>query len=171
MSYFNSRNRMNWLVILLLVINIGSLSALWLSRSDGKKPPRHHKADGEGFLAKKLELNEEQIKEVKKLREAHFQEMDALQRAAGMARRNMFEEIKAIKPDSILIVKYAAQIGNTVGAREELTSKHFLDIKAILTEKQLDQFNQVVGQLLPPPPHGRGRRGERPPPHPPGPRP
>ena len=164
MSFFKKWSRINWLVAVLLVINIASITALWMRGKGSKGPNKHMRPDGGGFLAKQLNLNDEQKKQVEKLRAEHFQEVRALQRASGEVRRKMFKEIEQIKPDSILIVKYAAEIGSTVAEIETRTSQHFLDIKSILTEKQLVQFHRIVEQLMPhpgPPPQG-GRHGPGP---------
>lgn len=175
MSYFNTRRRMNALVVVLLVINIFSISALWLAKKSNKPGPPKGPEKGELFLKKALDLSSEQFETIKVLRTDHFEEMQALRRANRENRRNMFEQIKAVKPDSILLVKYAAQIGSVQAALEELTTNHFLDIKKELNPEQTLKFNQTLERLLPPPPGmpggplrggpgGRDRPGRRPPP-------
>ncbi len=166
MSFFNTRNRMNWLVMALIAIKILSISALWVSQSKKQGPPAHQGKNGIVFLKKELDLNPEQVSQISALRADHFKEIEALHKAAREKRRAMFKEINSSQPDSILLVRYAAEIGSSQAAIEETTIIHFLHIKSILTEKQLNQFQQVVDKLLPPPggPPGHGRHGGPPPP-------
>lgn len=162
MSYFNTRRRMNALVVVLLVINVFSITALWLAKQ-GSKPGPPGPKEGEMFLREALQLSDAQVEQLKVLREDHFREMHALRRANEKNRRNMFDEVKAVKPDSVLLVKYAAQIGSAQAAIEELTVSHFLAIKAMLSPEQVFEFNQTLERLLPPPPPPPGP-GRRPPP-------
>lgn len=163
---------MNALVGVLLVINVFSISALWLAKRDNKLGPPKGPQKGELFLKEALNLSSEQFEKIKVLRTNHFEEMEALRRASDENRRNMFAEIKAVKPDTLLLVKYAAQIGSAQAAIEELTIHHFLNIKSVLDPGQVTEFNRTLEGLLPPPqgpprggpPGGPGRPGRRPPP-------
>jgi Spy/CpxP family protein refolding chaperone len=165
MSYFNTKKRLNTLVVVLLVVNVFSITALWLSnREDRHGPPDRPPANAEKFLQEALDLTSDQMEVIKTLREEHFREMQALVRANEESRIKMFEEVKAIKPDTVLLVKYAGQIGSTRAAIEELTTKHFLAIKSELRPDQVSRFNQTIEKLIPGPRGpGRGRPGGPPP--------
>ncbi len=166
MSYFNTARRMNALVVVLLVVNIISISALWLAKNEKRSGPPLRPKNGELFLKEALGLSPSQLEEIKLLRENHFQEMQALRKASDGSRRKMFEEIKAVKPDSLLLVKYAEQIGSAQAAIEKQTIHHFIDIKSVLEPEQLVKFNRTLERLLPPPPPPPGGpdRPERKPP-------
>ena len=181
MSYFN-RNK-GWAIafLLLIFLNIATLTALWLMK-DGKPLPflkdKDPKSGVVDFLVKELGFDSLQKQKLIALRDEHQQKVMALRKMNREAKDAFFDLLqKSDLPDSAIEngAKNAAHFDQEL---DVLTFRHFRDIRNLCNEEQKKKFENIIRQVLrmigppqggrpqdPPPPRGEGERPDRPPPH------
>lgn len=140
------------IIFILLVINIGTITFMWINRPPHHFPPHRELGD---FLMKELDFSLEQRKQFDKLRDEHR----AL--AAPWRRRNveLHEEFYAMvshEPvDSILINQLSDSIADVQKKIEVSMFYHFQKVRTLCNKEQEEKFNEVIRgaiKLISPPP-------------------
>ena len=123
-----------WIIFLLVILNISTISMLWLNqnrRSDAPPPLRAPKHDQRtlGFLQKELDLTDAQILLYDQLRQAHKQQTRGLINDIRRLKQEMMDEIFNDEPDTTKAMELADLIGEKQAEVERITFNHFLDLK------------------------------------------
>ena len=180
MSYFN-RNK-GWAIafLLLIFLNIATLTALWLMK-DGRPLPFLKEKDPKSgvvdFLVKELGFDSLQKQKLIILRDAHQQKVMGLRKMNREAKDAFFDLLqRSDLPDSVIEngAKNAARFDQEL---DVLTFQHFREIRNLCTQEQKKKFENVIREVLkmigtpqggrpqgPPPPRREGERPDGPPP-------
>ena len=168
------RNRgLVWLVVALIILNIGSMGFLWYRESN--KPPRptaspRQLADPGEFIEKELNLTEAQSKAFTELRLKHQGDMRKIQDDIFQLSKDLVEELFKPSPDSNTIVSISEDIGRKQADFEKLMFFHFNKLKEICEPEQREKLRQmlfeIIGSIRSAPPGGRGEPPEGMPPRP-----
>ncbi len=180
MSYFN-RNK-GWAIafLLLIFLNIATLTALWLMK-DGRPLPflkdKDPKSGVVDFLVKELGFDSLQKQKLISLRDAHQQKVKELRKNNREAKDAFFALLqRSDLPDSVVAngAKEAARYDQEL---DVLTFQHFREIRNLCNEEQKKKFENVIREVLkmigppqggrpqgPPPPGPGGERPDGPPP-------
>ena len=144
------------LLIILLIVNIGTLSYLWLGKPGMNERGGPHRPDVFSFLCKELQFTEQQQKQYADLRNEHHQLMESIQRKATQFRERFFDLIHTSPIDSVQVRQLADSIASTQQKIELATFYHFQKVRAICTPEQQKRFDEVIQDALrmmaPPPP-------------------
>lgn len=165
-----NKKLLNIVIIGLLVVNLGTLTMLWMKKGpDGPPPPPpHHGPHGgpiEMFLKNEVKFSDDQMADFRAARIRHQQTVEPLHLQGRKLRKQQFELIgqpdgKA-KADSI-----ADLIGQNTAAMEGSVFDHFNSIRDLCTSEQQQIFDQLIQDILkraePGPPPGGHHGG---PPH------
>ncbi|MEM7105999.1 MAG: periplasmic heavy metal sensor [Bacteroidota bacterium] len=159
-----------WLVAFLLILNLGSLGALWFGKTDSRPPgppPMHPKHDKvTEFLSKELGLDEEQKAELSELRREFRSSTRLVIENQNRNKRLMFEALTQVDADTATAEIYANDIGIQQTKLEKAMLNHYLAIRGICSSKeQEEKLGKVFHRAIRPGPgprHGPG--GKRPPP-------
>lgn len=153
------------IIIFLLLLNLGTLSFLFIKSGNEKHHPHHGRQDPGEFLINELGLDEQQKVEFNKLKEEHHSQMKALQDSIKV-QRELLPNIIDSGNDS-LAVAVSNKIGSYQQRVEYATYAHFKKVKSICTQDQRSRFKNVIEDMLKmmaAPPKGKpGHLG--PPPH------
>lgn len=174
MDSITRNKRLGWVVLLLVVMNIVSLSALWIGYT--KRPGRETPGKGgDKFLEQKLELRPEQTEKLKALRVSHFNKVEGLKREFRESRKGLHEFWK-VENGAAQAKGLAEKIGRLQADIELEIFTHFSDIREICDDKQKKVFDSIIEDVLqggmrregpagnrPPPRQGRGPGGNLPP--------
>ncbi|GAB4376953.1 MAG: hypothetical protein Kow0042_23920 [Calditrichia bacterium] len=174
------QNRYLWITItVLVVINLVTLSLLWMGRPVGPKqghgplPPNQDRQRIRQLLQEQLSFTDEQIERYLALRQEHRQETRRLDAEIRELKRKMFDRVleeqapPAIS-DSLLNLVLAKQ-----AELEKVTFQHFLDLKNLCGPEQREKLKLLMHEALRPEapprmPEGKGpsppHRPEMPPP-------
>lgn len=152
-------------IILLLLLNIGTLGYLWMGGKKEGHPPPPRPQNGKALLVDQLQMDKEQEMQFEIFRRRHMKRMDSIRRATKETQVALFELVKKddmdiAQRDSLLhvIEKYES-------AKHLVTIAHFHDVRTILKPEQKDLFNELIediGSNL----TGNGRGPKGGPPHP-----
>ncbi len=163
-------------IMLLIFLNIGLIASMVLhERMGGNQPPPQQ--DLEQFLGNELALSPEQVKQMRYIRQNHFQTAGQYARSLQDSSQELLFLAFQSEPDSSRARQIAQNMGQIHSQLEWALYDHFVKLAAICSPAQrvlLLELTQELTQRNRPgapgqPPHPG--RGKRPGGHPPGARP
>ena len=152
MNALKKNKRLGWVVLLLIVMNIVSLSALWIGYTKRPGGMKGSERVGANFLKEQLGLTAEQVQSLETLRMDHFSEMEGLRREF-LETRETFHKLPRNQQNTDQMDDLAAKIGGLQAQMEKAIYHHFSDMRDLLTEDQKEIFDNVIDDVL--------RRGEK----------
>lgn len=172
MDIFKQKNYLIVTIVILIILNLGILTMLWINKPDHPKMPnRPHDRPNEQeqistLLKQELEFTDEQIDKYLDLRMKNRNHIELLDNEIRILKRQIFDKViientKEDIPDSLLflILQKQEQI-------ERSTYQHLLDLNQLCDSEQQNKLQLLLHRLLPPP--GRGQESGPPPPRPHG---
>lgn len=140
------------LVIILVVINIGSIAILW-SFWFQERPERERSGRPEEIL-KALKLDDEQRNLLRAQRQEHILRLRQLQSHDRKLHEEFFSGIFNEKPDSMTIERMLDSILTLRREMEILTFNHFRDMHEALDQHQRQifrkNFRKTLDRVMPP---------------------
>lgn len=146
------------LVVLLLALNAVTLYFVW-----GKRGDANHRGGGRPFseyISKKLNFDTAQTEALKKLRDAHKAELEALRNEDKQIQDAKFTLLKDGSTDSLLIDSLTNLSASNKKKFELAFHKHFLQIRALCKPEQVELFKKTIEEMQKrrmPPPGGKDR--------------
>ncbi len=152
-------SRSSWWIGVLVLLNLTTISLLWLGHPPKKGPPPsiHH------FLEKELQLDQQQIAQIEALQETHRAEQRQNEQELREARKNLFQALAAKEVDDAVVIQLQSELLTKQEAMNQSMADHFLELKVICTPEQQQKLGEIFIRALRPPP-GPGHRGGPPPP-------
>ncbi len=148
MNYF-SKNRWEGVALLILVLmNLGTLTALWLIRDYRQSPPSQTGAGVVDFIVKELNFDSTQKKQLILLREDHQQKIKQVRRKNRDAKDVFFGLLKDSSLSEDALNKAAIASAEFDAETAKLTFRHFQEIRKICTPEQRKKFDRVIAEVL-----------------------
>lgn len=150
------------IIIVLLLVNIGTLAYLWVSKKDASSVNMRPRPESpRDIMVKELQLDKEQERKLYALSRQHRRSMDSVQHHIRNAQKALFALVKsddmdAAKKDSVLAIIEANE-----SQKHLITIDHFHAIRVMLDDEQKVYFNEMmedIGNRITnpgPPPHHR----------------
>jgi periplasmic protein CpxP/Spy len=143
-------------IVLLVLLNLGTLSFLWINRPGERENRRPHRTEAPGFLIRELNLTGNQRKEFIFLRNRHWQTMEVLQQHDQDLHSRFFDLLLSNPVDSKAVENMADSMSQTRRTMEILTFEHFSRMRQILNPEQQKKFDSIfhktIRMILPVPP-------------------
>jgi protein CpxP len=140
-------NKNTWLIILLVVLNLFSLGALWLTKSppptEGPIQRGDHKARIDGFFKKELNLDEDQMVELRKLTSEHMEKRRENGKLLREQKRKLLKTLSAETEDSLAIESILTEISRLEANNEKIFVEHFRNLKTVCTPEQQENLHRV----------------------------
>lgn len=150
------------LVVVLMVLNIGSLGFLWYGHLNNRPP--HPEGDGnpspEEFLIQQLQLNTEQTQTFRTLRAQHMRETDSLRREMQHLKGQLMEQLFMTPPDTARARALSDTIGNLQAEFELNVYRHFSDLQQICGPEQHSRLKRLIFEALNKADQGQPRQWE-----------
>jgi len=157
-------------IVFLLLVNIGTLTFLWVTKMPPPPPPHH----GGGnkvfeFLVKELQLTDSQQKQYATLRDEHHAAMEATNKHNMELRHQLFDGLHTASTDTMMVHRLTDSIAANQQKLEMITFNHFRQVRAMCSAEQQKKFDEVIDEALrmmnPKPPRPQdGEHGHPPPP-------
>jgi len=144
-------------IIVLLLINIGTLVFIWVKPSPGSAFPPHRE-DTFIFLTRELKLSTEQQHQYEQMRDEHHEAMEIFNRRNRDLHDRFFNLLSSPTVDSALVKSVVDSITANEQQEELITFYHFKHVRGICTPDQQKKFDEVINEALrmmapkPPPP-------------------
>ena len=141
------------IIIILVVMNLGTLAFLWFGRP--RPEPIRNRVPATEFLIHELTLSPIQQDKFGDLRDEQRQKLQLLQEQDRKLHNLFFDALFDPAPDTAAARGLADSIARTRQQMEMVTFEHFLKLRQLLTEEQKVKFHRVfrqaLDQVLPPP--------------------
>jgi Spy/CpxP family protein refolding chaperone len=168
-----------WFVGILFVANLATLFLLWRSGQplSGNRPPVQPGRGAEKYLVAQLKMTEPQQAAYKKLYEAHQSQRRTLHDSLRQSKDAFFDLLSRPGVNDSMLFANSQEAARLTQQEDILTFKHFQQVKALLTEEQKQEFDNIIKEVLrqmaprPPARGNRPPRGADGPPHDDGPPP
>jgi len=165
MDIFKRNRFMTILIVLLVILNLGTMTMLWQGRSEKRahgRPGRHphQEADRLGELLRlELGFNETQIEQYLSLRHRHQKMVSQLDIETRDLKRNMFDNALKEQYDPGVVDSLLGIIQSNDLKIERLTFQHLVDLKNLCEPHQRPKLKVLIHQLFrpPQPPAGSAR--------------
>ncbi|MES2003245.1 MAG: hypothetical protein V4450_01895 [Bacteroidota bacterium] len=177
MSYFNRYKWWGIAFIILVALNIATLSAFWLLKNKRPGPPGDPGSGVVDFMVKELGFDSIQKQKLILLREEHQQKVRDIRRNNHEAKNAFFALLPQTDISDSVLAK-AAQAAVVFDRQlDMLTFRHFQEVRKLCSEEQKKKFDNIIQEVLrmaapPPPGNPQGppprRDGNRPDGPPPG---
>ena len=150
MDIFAQNKILTRLVIVLVVINIISITLFVWKGTSHNPPPPNEQNEGKDvslILQKELKLSESQTEEIRKLRIDFFQKEKELETTIRDERDSMNVAMFNKSINDTLIVSLAKRVSENEYKMELLRFEQAKQFKALCTPEQLEKFNALVLEI------------------------
>ena len=135
------------IIVCLIVLNIGTLSYLFLKKSE-KPPGRNGRGKIIEYLSDELKFSNEQLNAVKKMHEENRERIDKIKAEDRELHDRYFDGLNENTIDSAKVDSLATLIAANRKKIEIQTFYHFSRIRTICTEEQKLKFGSIVNEAL-----------------------
>ena len=175
MDFLSKQKLTNLLIIVLVVINILSLTFIWYREMHRPKlpPPQPGREDVGRFIKDQLNLNNEQKTQFDKYMKKHADVTREMNNKIGELKKEILIEAFNPNSDTNKVNDLTQKIGKIQGDYEKFLYEHFQKLASVCNPEQkeklknifLSSFGPKDRPEIPPPGHREGmRRPEGPPP-------
>ena len=162
MNPTTKNNVLTWLVVVLMLANIGVITLFLMGR--------HHQEEKRGtpgeFLVRELNLDTKQQAQLHELASKHHTESEKIRGEIKDARDHFFDLIKQPNVNDSAKNATATEVADKLKALDLLTFDHFRQVRMICTPEQQVKFDKVLNEAMrmiggPPPGPRQGGPGGR----------
>lgn len=145
MDILEKQRLTNILIIILVIINIGCLSFIWIREMNrpGMAPPPPDRENVNRYLDKELNLNPDQEKQFMAIRKEHFETTRIFEDHISRLRKDILSESFALNPDMQKISQLADSIGSLQKGYELFLSQHFQKLASICSPEQKQKLMNI----------------------------
>ena len=157
MDYFTNKRFVIWTIIILVILNLFTLSAFWFTRIFNILPIQPiamhefhdiNRNQGDKFMEKELNLSEEQKKKFEESREKHHNQSKALHEEIYVLKEQLIDELFSTEVDSSKIKTLSEEIGMKQTELEMQNNTHILELKSICNPDQQEKLSMLFNEML-----------------------
>ncbi len=152
MDLINQNKFKNWLIILLLLLNIITMSVIWMktSRESEYTPPKEDKTRPESVSLMKevLNLDDAQTKQLEKLRSDKLDLSKKYNDSLSVLKKQLSDELFKSKSSQKIINEKTKMIGELQSKVELVRFNHFNQLLAICTPEQKEKLKPIIQELF-----------------------
>ncbi|HOP05769.1 MAG TPA: periplasmic heavy metal sensor [candidate division Zixibacteria bacterium] len=169
------------IIIVLVCLNIVSVTLLWFQYFDRPPQPQERGNDPQDFLIQELQFDAQQADSLRTMRCEYMHFTDSIRLQVAQLNEQLFSEVFADNPDTVLVNRVAEEIGSRQSEIQQMLFAHFEQIRQICRPEQEERLKGLIlnifqGGRIPPPermegnpftppePPMDGRDGRMPPP-------
>lgn len=150
MDVFAQRKLLIRIVIVLVILNVASISVFLFKDCCHRPPPKEHRdeqRDVSDVLKNELNLTEKQVQQFKDIRTGFFEKEKALAKVIRSERDSMNEAMFSKSTDEELVKALARRVANNEYQMELLRFEQSKQLKAVCTPEQMGKFEELVKEI------------------------
>ena len=153
MNWITENSFLKWLVVVLLLFNIVTITTIWLNILDRKEPPPMREEntpppDPMNLMKKELNLSNAQMKIFEERRKQIFSVTDSLFNNMRDLKKKLTNQFFKEDKNPELVDSITHQIGEVQSKLEKLRFDHFKGLLAICTPEQKEKFIPVLKRIM-----------------------
>jgi len=133
-------------ILILVLLNLGTLAFLWFTRPESGRQQRHERPSN--LLLRELQLTPPQQDQFGRLRQEHLFRLRQLQKRERNLHERFFSEVLRPEPDTIRMKSLIDSMATLRGRMEMMTFNHFRQLAGLLNTEQKEKFDQLFWQVL-----------------------
>ena len=133
----------SWLIGLLILANIATLTFFWIGHFNNQRDNSPKE-----FLAKKLNFNEDQKTAYFKLAKEHNEAAKIIREQVKMDKDSFFQLLKSDTIIDSARNNAAVKVSKSIQALDILTFEHFKKVRALCTSAQKPQFDELIQKMV-----------------------
>ena len=166
MDWFNQNKFRNWLIVILLVFNLITISTIWMLTANKNeftaRVQDNHPAESVNLMQKALGLNDSQTEQFEKLHAGRTSEMRRFNDSLDVLKMRMAEELFKENPDTAAANLMSISIGELESKLESIRFNHFRELMRICTSEQKEKLKPIIIELFGrKPPHDEPPRAKQ----------
>lgn len=152
MDWINQNRFKNILIVILLFVNIATVSVIWMQTSakTDNQPKAQENRQGESvrLLEKALDLTEGQAAQFKSMQAKYQDQTKEYNNRLTALKRKIAEELFTDKHDSVLMSAGVKEIGELQSKVEMMRFTHFNELLSQCTPAQKEKFKPILFELF-----------------------
>lgn len=153
MNWITENSVLKWLVVVLLLFNVITLTTIWLSVLNRKEPPpmreeKNPPPNPMNLMQKELNLSNKQMKMFEEKRKQLFSVSDSLFDHMRGLQKKLTDQLLKKEENPALVDSVTNQIGTVQAKLEKLRFEHFKELLAVCTPEQREKFAPVLRQIM-----------------------
>lgn len=153
MDWITKNSFLKWLVVILLLFNVITLTTIWLSILNRKEPPPMREENGPppdpmNLMQKELNLSNEQMKMFEEKRNHLFSVTDSLFNYMRGLQKKLTDHLLTKEENPVIVDSITNQIGEIQAELEKLRFEHFKGLLALCTLEQREKLIPVLKQIM-----------------------
>ena len=133
----------SWLIALLVVANITTLSFFWIGHFKNQK-----ENSPKEFLSKNLNFSKSQKNAYFILAKQHNESAKIIRDQIKNDKESLFQLLKSDTINDSVRNDKALKVSMSIQALDILTFEHFMKVRAICTEEQKPQFDELIKKMV-----------------------
>jgi Spy/CpxP family protein refolding chaperone len=134
---------LSWLIGVLILANIATLTFFWIGHL---KNQRNHSP--KEFLAKSLHFSESQKNAYFELAKDHNESANKIREQIKIDKENLFQLLKTEQIVDSVKNNAALKVSLSIQALDMLTFEHFKKVRALCTEEQKPKFDELIQKMV-----------------------
>lgn len=151
MDWITQNKYAKWLLIVLLLVNIITITIIWVIISRDKPMPPFNTAGKppaiKDLMQKELNLTNEQSQKFEKLRQDNFLKVDALFKSVAEKQKLLSDELSSTKSNDAKVDSIINDIMVLQGKLEKERFNHFKELISICTSDQQKKLMPILKQF------------------------
>jgi Spy/CpxP family protein refolding chaperone len=152
MDWLNQNKFKNWLIVILLAVNILTVSIIWMQTATQNDPQtqdqQRRSSESVQLMKKALDLSEEQTRQLEQIRYGQMEQSKQYNDRLSQLKKELAEELFASSPDTALANQKTKEIGELQSSVEYLRFKHFNELLAMCTPEQREKLKPIVIEIF-----------------------
>ena len=148
MNYFTKNKMLFWCVAVLVILNVATLTSFWMKRPPERIRNQPGRVDGQKLMAERLQLTDEQARQVERIRREHFQRSRPLQDEMHGIRLDLLDELFAADPDPAAMEQMLKDLENKQGQFEAGLYRHFEQLRDVCDPQQAQELRLMLIDLI-----------------------
>ena len=133
----------SWLIALLVVANITTLAFFWIGHFKNQK-----ENSPKEFLSKNLNFSKSQKNAYFILAKEHNESAKIIRDQIKNDKESLFQLLKSDTINDSVRNDKALKVSMSIQALDILTFEHFIKVRAICTEEQKPQFDELIKKMV-----------------------
>ncbi|MFZ4401651.1 MAG: hypothetical protein ACOYO1_16590 [Bacteroidales bacterium] len=156
MNYFKEKKIAFWTIIILVILNISTLSMMWIHRPPHHPPPPPHLGKLiPDLIIEELRLDQNQRLAFDESEQQQMRKINPLLDSLHHSKQNLFLSVFEEKIDTVKMNANINQIGRISEEIDKVTFFHVSELKKICNPKQQQMLEELFRDM------GKHRRGKR----------
>lgn len=145
MTNLHKNKLLTWLVLLLVVINIGAMIFIWMGKPKNENPPQGSPKE---FLSRELKFDEKQQVQFEKLVADHRDQANDARKNIKEEKEKMYGLLKNAGLTESLKKSAVEQVADATKKLDLITLNHFEKVRNICTPQQKTKLDEIMMQMV-----------------------